>query len=296
MRFSACLAGGEKKEKLFLTYLSALPGERAGKSGEEQETSYGANAAEAIKAAENILVLGDLEPSTQRRARRLIEMYGAAKLYLPAAPSNEPAYHSFVPLLREVSAGDVTEVGDQETAEIAGLSLQMFVSGGKLLLFLGSRGRSPQKEECVMNVTTSDQALFSDPTVDPDNLGREMSCLLTQDFTCLRKHNRRDSAFFADGHFLAGSADLSGCLPKVKEALGKEWERIRFVWLPGGGERGSFDAGLFAVGPKGHHRYFIGDAGACAEIVREAAAQEQSSVVLTGPGTGLCVFGCYAKR
>lgn len=240
----------------------------------------------------HILILADLLPLTLGRAQKI---YQTAKVETILLPGDKP-----LPFAVQESTG-IIQVKETCELNISDFILKVYNTGEKpeekLIVYIGSRGICPDTHECVMNVKPCTQALPCSLAVDTGNLNCEMRCLLCADITQCKKHNQRSESSFIDGHLLPGMADLSACLPELRQFLADEWKTIRFVKIPMGDSQEAQIEDLMDVGKSGYRRYFIGTAAAAPETMKAVATRDAfSSFAFTGEDAGLCVSGCYVKR
>lgn len=302
MRFSACLAGeGGREPELYLVYISTEGFQRVKHKPDGEAVG---NVADGNPVGQESviqqLILGDLRKETLEEAGRLLRECGAREVVIPKTQGDDGA-NGLVSYFKAQGAEKVTAVADLYERQAAGFCLRLFWAENQgrpqLLMYLGSRGRNPQEEECVMNVKTAASPLPCSRVVDAGNLNCEMRCLLCQDIVQCKKHNRAEKPYFVDGHLLTAGADMQSCLPGLREAFADVWETIRFVSLPAGGCGEFWTDALTDIGTPGYRQYFLGSREASPEVVKAVStANPYQSFALYGEDAGLCISGCYAKR
>lgn len=203
--------------------------------------------------------------------------------------------------LKEKGITDVDSIGDTEVFRKGNRTFSIYSVGEgrerSLVLCHASKGGTPQRTECVMNVKPVTPSRNCSPFVDPGNLNCEMRCILHNDFTQCKKHNQRNGEYFLDAHLILGAAKPAQAIARVRKEAGDLWKRIRFVAMSEKGSETTWTDELLSAGTEGYARYFIGPEGTDAHIIRSVVEGDPyRSFVSTGGSAGLCVSGCYADR
>ena len=268
----------------------------------------------------HLVLLGDFEPLTIKRAGKVLSMCGADQVMYPYLTEED----------RRNLAGELSKTGNFTNEEIGlaadperylkdrGINSRdavkdhiTFLKGNRrfrifcvgegqkrsLVLYHGSGEGGPQTEECVLNVKPVLLSRCCSPFVDPNNLNCEMKCMLYNDFTQCKRHNQKSGTYFVDGHLILGIGMTDTDFWEVRKALHEECSRIRVVCLAETESLQSCLEELLEAGTEETAQYFVGNTD-----IRQAAIYQ----IMTGKPyrifsavserSGLCLSGCYTER
>ena len=275
---------------------------------------------ERLKGHFHLMMLADFRAQTVKQAVQAFKWCQTDRVLFPAVPQESlerlaQEYEQtgnftkeeigFVRDPKNYLAGkgiaEAEEVEDRKTFRRGNWVFRIFAVGeGRertLLLYHGSEGTGPQKEECVMNVKPVTPSRNCSPFVDPKNLNCEMRCMLYNDFTQCKRHNQKDGTYFADGHLILGAEGAAVDFGEIRKALEEEWKKIRFVCLPQSESPKEWKEQLLTVGTKEMAQYFMGTEALNGTVIKETLSSDPYRMFVTlCEKTGLCVSGCYVAR
>lgn len=273
-----------------------------------------------LKGHFHLVLLGDFEPLTIKRAGKVFSMCRVDRVLYPyLTEEDRKSLAGEYGKTKDFTNEEIGLVEDPErylkdrgiTEENAVKDSIAFLKGNRrfrvfcagegkkksLVLYHGSEGGSPKTEECVLNVKPVLPSRCCSPFVDPKNLNCEMKCMLYNDFTQCKRHNQKNGTYFVDGHLVLGVGMTDIDFGEIRKSLDDVWTLIRVVCLAEADSLSGWMEELLQAGTEETAQYFVGNISTEEEVVHKIqTGNPYRTFASIGETSGICLSGCYADR
>lgn len=290
--YSGCIRDGLSEQQDVFCFLYLAGGELC----REEDEAYA--------SAENtydMLILGDLCRAALMRAGKVLRCCEVREVWLPNAEGMQRA--CVMALLQENGVKTVRIVEKAETftrGREEFLLIPAGGAGGSLLLYHEDRCGTLLEEECILNVKPS-QAEPGCRARSDESFSCELHCLLYQDSTLCKRHNRKGQHCLVDGQLLFSAQGETKAREAVYLAVHEQLRlhsaRLRVTGFADSGLRAEKVRELQTAAQGGLQRYVVGSSRTLPEAVSAISdGDPYKRCFKTSEHAGVCITGCYVPR